>query len=177
MSNYRRIHQKGGLYFFTVNLLKRKDNPLLITHIHALREAIKYTKSNHPFAIHAWIVLPDHMHCIWELPEEDDDYAVRWRLIKSHFSKALRKTEYRSKVRVERGERGIWQRRFWEHCIRDELDYKQHMDYIHYNPVKHGYVSKPQDWQYSTFRHCVSKGLYEVDWGEDVQIIAGDDYD
>jgi putative transposase len=142
-----------------------------------LREAIKYTRKNHPFIIHAWVVLPDHMHCIWELPETDHDYSLRWRLIKIHFSKAIEKTEYRSKVRKKRGERGIWQRRFWEHCIRDEADYRQHMNYIHFNPVKHGYVEKPRDWEYSTFHHCVQDGLYEMNWGEDVKIGAGEEFD
>jgi putative transposase len=177
MPNYRRMHQKGGIYFFTVNLLARQNNTLLTTHIEALRAAIKYTKTNHPFIIHAWVVLPEHMHCIWEPPENDDDFATRWRLIKSHFSKAISNTEYQSPVRKKRGERGIWQRRFWEHCIRDEIDYRQHMDYIHYNPVKHGYVVKPRDWPYSTFQHCVNDGLYDLDWGEGVQTIAVDEFD
>jgi len=117
------------------------------------------------------------MHCIWELPEGDDDFALRWRLIKGHFSKAIANTEYQSAVRKKRGERGIWQRRFWEHCIRDEGDYCQHMDYIHSNAVKHGYVTKPRDWQYSTFHQSVARGLYDLDWGEGVPIIVGRAFD
>ena len=138
--DYRRIWHPGGTYFFTINLLQRKTNELLITHIHALRESIKTVNVNHPFKIHGWVVLPEHMHCLVELSENDSDYATRIRLIKIGFSKAIPKTERRSSVRIKRGERGIWQRRYWEHLIRDEEDFQAHLNYIHYNPVKHGYV-------------------------------------
>ena len=165
MSNYRRAWRKGGTYFFTVNLLERYQNDLLVRHIDVLRQVVKDVKRKHPFIIHAWVVLPEHMHCVIELPEGDDDFATRWRLIKIGFSKAMPKTERLSAVRVKRGERAIWQRRFWEHCIRNEADHRAHIDYIHMNPVKHGYVKRVQDWRYSSFHRFVADGLLDVDWG------------
>jgi putative transposase len=110
------------------------------------------------------VVLPEHLHCIIELPAVDADFATRWRLIKTGFSKAIPNTERRSAVRLNRGERGIWQRRFWEHLIRDEADYQAHMDYLHFNPVKHGHVVRVRDWPYSTFHRLVAKGVYPLDW-------------
>ncbi len=127
MSNYRRSRVPGGTYFFTVNLLTRKSNDLLIRHIDMLRDAVKHTRKSKPFHIDAWVVLPDHLHCVWTLPEGDDDNSNRWRLIKQFFSKALPPTEQRSKVRLARGERGIWQRRFWAHVIVNEADYAAHV--------------------------------------------------
>ena len=113
---------KAEYNFFTVNLLQRKGNDLLVRHIQPLREAVKTVKTRHPFDIHGWVVLPEHLHCVIELPPGDADYATRWRLIKVVFSKSLPKVERRPAVRVRRGERGIWQRRYWEHLIRDEAD-------------------------------------------------------
>ncbi len=112
MPDYRRVYVEGGLYFFTVNLLQRRGNDLLVRHIDSLRAAVRKVKKAHPFTIHAFVVLPEHLHCILELPTGDDDFPLRWRLIKSEFSKSLPITERRSAVRVRRGERGIWQRRF-----------------------------------------------------------------
>jgi putative transposase len=106
------------------------------------------------------------MHCIWTLPEGDDNYSTRWQTIKKEFSKSLSSSEYRSEARIKNNERGIWQRRFWEHTIRDESDYNRHMDYIHYNPVKHGLVSEVKDWPYSTFHRLVEKGVYPPEWGD-----------
>lgn len=165
MPNYIRLKHEGGTYFFTVNLLQRNDNPLLTEHIHLLRNAIKTVKAKYPFHIHAWVVLPDHMHCIWQLPPTDDDFSIRWRLIKSGFSKSIQNSEPISVSRQKRQERGIWQRRFWEHRIRDDNDFARHMDYIHYNPVKHGHVQKVKDWPFSTFHHWVRLGIYDDDWG------------
>ena len=136
MPNDRRAWQPGGSYFFTVNLLQRQGNDLLTRHIDVLREAIRSVKQRHPFVIHGWVVLPDHLHCVIELPQGDADFATRWRLIKMGFSKGLPQTERRSAVRMRRGERGIWQRRYWEHLIRDERDFNAHRDYVHINPVK-----------------------------------------
>jgi len=161
---YRRVWHAGGTYFFTVNLLVRNGNTLLIRHIDALRTAIRTVKHRHPFNIHAWVVLPDHMHCIIELPLGDHDFSTRWRLIKAAFSMQLPKVECRSTVRKARGERGIWQRRYWEHLIKSEKDFQSHIDYIHFNPVKHGLVSRVQDWPYSTFHRYVREGIYPVDW-------------
>jgi putative transposase len=161
---YRRVWCAGGTYFFTVNLLERQGNNLLTQQIDLLRQAIQNVKRNHPFKIHAWVVLHDHMHCVIELPEGDSDFATRWRLIKMNFSKGLPKSERRSAVRIARGERGIWQRRYWEHLIRDERDFRAHMDYVHINPVKHGLVSCVRDWPYSTFHRYVEDGIYSLDW-------------
>ena len=118
----------------------------------------------HPFEIHAWVVLPEHLHCVISLPHGDSDFATRWRLIKSGFSKGLPATEQRSTVRQRRGERGIWQRRYWEHLIRDEADFQAHVDYVHINPQKHGLVEQVKDWPYSTFHRWVERGAYPADW-------------
>ncbi|MFL9610405.1 REP-associated tyrosine transposase [Methylobacillus sp. Pita2] len=174
--DYRRVWHKGGIYFFTVNLLQRQKNDLLTQHIDLLRQVVLSVKQRHPFIIHGWVVLPDHLHALIELPANDADYAVRWRLIKSGFSKSIPKQEYRSVVRLERGERGIWQRRYWEHCIRDEADFQAHMDYIHINPVKHGLVASVKDWPYSTFHRLVEQGIYPCDWagGSEGKVEYGD---
>lgn len=164
MSNYRRFWRVGGTYFFTVNLLQRGTNDLLIRHVDALRNAVQITKQHHPFNIHAWVVLPDHLHCVIELPAGDMDFVNRWRLIKRRFSNALPRVEYRSAARIRRKERGIWQRRYWEHLIRDDADYRAHMDYIHFNPVKHGLVKQVVEWPHSTFHRLVRKGIYPVNW-------------
>ncbi len=175
--DYRRAWHPGGTYFFTVNCLKRKDNTLLIDNIDILRQAIKTTKRSHPFTIHAWVVLPDHMHCVIELPENDCDFASRWRLIKMLFSRNIPKNEYRSEVRKKRRERGIWQRRYWEHLIRDEEDYRAHMDYVHINPVKHGLVDQVRDWPYSTFHRLVKEGDYQENWAGGLQdSLSNQDY-
>lgn len=162
--DYRRIWLQGGTYFFTVNCLQRRNNTLLVDHIDQLRAAIQKVKTKYPFKTHAWVVLPEHLHCILELPVNDADYALRWRLIKSAFSKSIAKIEHRSTVRIKRNERGLWQRRYWAHLITDEKDYQAHMDYVHINPVKHGLVSRVQDWQYSTFHKYVAQGMYPENW-------------
>ena len=163
MSEYRRLRVPGGTYFFTVNLLDR-NSALLTEHIGALRDAIRIARKKHPFHIDAWVVLPDHMHCIWTLPENDTDYSTRWKNIKREFSNSLPKTEAVSTSRAARGERGIWQRRFWEHAIRDDGDYAAHIDYIHINPFKHGLVQHVSDWPYSSFHRFVERGIYPRDW-------------
>ncbi len=165
MPNYRRYRVPGGCYFFTVNLLERHPNDLLVHHIDLLRAAVRRVRHAHPFHIDAWVVLPDHQHCVWTLPPGDDDFSLRWRLIKTLFAKQIPVRERRSKVRQARGERGLWQRRFWEHVIRNERDYAAHLDYVHYNPVRHGYAVRAVDWPFSTFRRCVERGIYAPDWG------------
>lgn len=164
MPNYRRAWHPGGTYFFTVNLLECRGNDLLTRHIDVLRAVVRSVRTRHPFAIHAWAVLPNHLHCVLELPPGETDFATRWRLIKLEFSKALPPTEWRSAVRRKRGERGIWQRRYWEHLIRDQADYRAHMDYVHINPLKHGLVTQVADWPYSTFHRLVEQGIYPADW-------------
>jgi putative transposase len=164
MRTYLRNRTPGALYFFTVNLAERRGNTLLTDRIDHLREAFRRTFATHLAVMDAAVVLPDHLHCIWQLPPGDDDYPARWRLIKSHFSRSLEPGERRSESRLRKGERGIWQRRYWEHLIRDEQDYARHVDYIHYNPVKHGLVASAKDWPYSTFFRWVSRGVYTEDW-------------
>ena len=164
MPDYRRAWHPGGTYFFTVNLLQRQGNDLLTRHIDLLRATIKSVRHRHPFIIHGWVVLPEHLHCVIELPAGDADFATRWRLIKMEFSKALPCTEHISEVRTRRGERGIWQRRYWEHLIRDERDFQAHMNYVHINPLKHGLVKSVADWPYSTFHRMVAEEVYPPDW-------------
>ncbi len=176
MSNYRRAFIPGGTWFFTVNLLKRRGNNLLIREIDLLRQIIRRVKQAHPFHIDAWVVLPEHMHCLFTLPPGDSDFSLLWRLIKSGFSRALPITERRSPVRITAGERGLWQRHFWEHVIRDDDDYRRHVDYVHVNPVKHGLVTRVQDWPYSTFHRYVKRGIYPLDWcGDPAMAVDGGD--
>ena len=163
MSTYRRLRIPGGTYFFTVNLRDRRSN-LLVTHIAHLREAIRTSRARHPFHIDAGAVLPDHMHCLWTLPEGDTAYPARWQAIKKAFYRAIPATEPRTETMHARGERGIWQLRYWEHTIRDDADYAAHMDYIHFNPVKHGLAAHPAEWPHSTFHRAVAAGLYPPDW-------------
>jgi REP-associated tyrosine transposase len=167
MTNYRRNFVSGGSYFFTVNLADRRLR-LLTEHIDVLRTAFRDTRARHPFAIEAMVVLPEHLHAVWTLPEGDADFALRWRLIKSTFSRALPRDERISSSRSSRGERGIWQRRYWEHTLRDEDDFARHADYIHFNPVKHGHVGRVKDWPYSSFHRMVRLGLYPEDWAGDL---------
>ena len=164
MRTYKRIKIQGGCYFFTVVLAHRRGNNLFIQHIDTLRKAFKRIQKDHPFIMDAIVVLPDHLHCIWQLPAQDDNYSSRWRLIKSYFSRSIMTSEYISKSRQRKNERGIWQRRFWEHVIRNEEDYARHVEYIHYNPVKHGYVKRVRDWPYSSFHRWVARGIYSVTW-------------
>ncbi|MGS0535837.1 REP-associated tyrosine transposase [Pseudoalteromonas sp. SaAl2] len=160
---YRRNYQAGGTYFFTVNLLERNKS-LLVDHIDLLRESVRWVKRHKPFHIDAWVVLPDHLHAVLTLPEEDFDYSGRWREIKKRFSKGLPKREYLSEARMNKNERGVWQRRFWEHTIRDEQDYWHHVNYVHFNPLKHGLVKRVSDWPYSSFHKAVASGIYSRNW-------------
>jgi len=168
MTNYRRNFLPGGSYFFTVNLLDRRSR-LLTEKIELLRQAFRYAKERHPFSVEASVILPDHLHAVWTLPEGDADYALRWRLIKSAFSHALPAAEPVSNSRSGKGERGIWQRRYWEHTLRNENDFAKHVDYIHFNPVKHGHVLRVVDWPYSSFHGFVRQGIYPADWAGDAQ--------
>jgi len=175
MPNYRRAFIPGGTWFFTANLLQRHHNDLLIREISLLRETVRRVRERHPFHIDAWVVLPEHLHCVWTLPSGDSDFSKRWRLIKSGFSRALPKTERRSDVRKTAGERGIWQRHYWEHFIRNDADFQRHVDYVHVNPLKHGYVKRVEDWPYSTFHSYVAKGIYPADWCADINSVVGGD--
>ena len=163
MPNYRRNRVPGGTYFFTVTLPDRGAD-LLASKIDILRAAVRHVLQVSPSHIDAWVVLPDHMHSLWTLPAADTDYSGRWRAIKKRFSWSIAPTEPRSTVQQARAERGIWQRRFWEHTIRTERDYAAHMDYIHFNPVKHGLARSAAAWQFSSFHRAVKQGLYPPDW-------------
>ena len=164
--------------FFTVVTYCRQ--PILTSEVmrHSLREGIIRAQRTLPFKIEAWVLLPDHLHCIWTLPEDDANFSSRWAIIKRHVSKEaneihlVRETHPTrlalSDSRLKRKETTIWQRRFWEHLIRDETDFRRHLDYIHWNPVKHGYVSLAADWSFSTFHRFAKDGIYPKDWGGDV---------
>lgn len=165
MPNYRRAWVPGGTYFFTVNLLER-DRRLLVDHVDSLRNAFRIARAARDFQIIAIVVLPDHLHCVWRLPAGDADNATRWRHIKTSFARSLPRDERRSARRVAKRERGIWQRRYWEHLVRDERDLMTHVDYIHYNPVKHGYATRVREWPYSSFHRFVRAGLLPMDWSD-----------
>jgi putative transposase len=172
MPDYRRLRVPGGSYFFTVALANRRSD-LLLREIAALRTAVARTRRMHPFRIDAWVVLPEHLHAVWTLPDGEAAYSLRWTLIKRWFSAAIPPGEERSASRVAKGERGLWQRRFWEHTVRDDTDFARHVDYVHFNPVKHGLAASAADCPYSSFRQAVARGLSPACWahqGED----AGD---
>lgn len=163
MPDYRRARVPGATYFFTVNLHDRTSD-LLVREIGLLRASVRAARQRHPFHIDAWVVLPDHMHCLWTLPPGDANFALRWQVIKFGFSRSLPAIEARSAVHIRRRERGIWQRRYWEHLIRDDADYQRHFDYIHINPLKHGHVTRVADWPFSTFHRAVRDGVYPPSW-------------
>jgi putative transposase len=164
---YRRTHQTGGSYFFTLVTNKRRKTLSGETTVEVLRKAFCQVKINRPFSIDAIVVLPDHIHCIWTLPADDQDFSTRWRLIKTWFTKHYSENlnDCADGLSAGQSQQQVWQNRFWEHLLRDEEDYRRHVEYIHYNPVKHGYVTRPFDWPYSSFQRYVSKGIYPEDWG------------
>lgn len=154
MTRYRRAKVEGGCYFFTVVTERRQ--PILTDELmrNSLREAIIKVRQNYPFIINAWVLLPDHLHTLWTLPENDADYSTRWRLIKSQVTKDYNEhykaTELLTERRLRQNCSTLWQHRFWEHCIRNQQDFDNHIEYIHQNPVKHGYVTNAEDWPYSS---------------------------
>ena len=160
---YRRVVIRGATYFFTVNLLDRTSN-LLVDQIDKLRVSFQNVRNLYPFELDGIVILPDHFHMLMTLPEEDGDFSLRLRLIKGYFSQQIESNEYVNPVRKKKKERGIWQRRFWEHLIRDEKDYEHHLNYIHYNPVKHGYVNKTSAWPYSSIHRYIRTGLFPENW-------------
>lgn len=170
MPNYRRANTKGGTYFFTVVTYRRQRILCNETVRNALRAGIQTTRATRPFTIDGWVLLPDHLHCIWTLPLNDADFSARWAMIKRFVTKQcapdLQHDEWMNRSKQRRKESTIWQRRFWEHQIRDDYDYEAHMDYLHYNPVKHGYVKAVRDWPYSSFHQYVQKGIYSEDWAD-----------
>ncbi|AXQ29165.1 transposase [Solimonas sp. K1W22B-7] len=173
MPRYTRAWVPGGTFFFTVALLERR-RALLTEHIATLRTAFKEVHGRRPFEIDAIVILPDHFHAVWTLPPDDADFSTRIQIIKSLFSRAIPATERRSARRLAKQERGIWQRRFWEHAIRDENDLQRHVDYIHHNPVKHGHVARVRDWPHSSFHQYVAEGVYPIDWAGTVEVASDD---
>lgn len=168
MPEYRRANVHGATYFFTVVTHRRQ--PFLTDERcrKALRDAVDRVRSELPFEIHAWVLMPDHLHTVWQLPSNDKDFSLRWSLIKQYVTRDCATwipNQALSASREKRGEGGLWQRRFWEHLIRDEDDFIRYLDYIHFNPVKHGYVTNAGDWPYSTFHRYAKQGAYPVDWG------------
>jgi putative transposase len=157
MPRYIRAQQHGGTFFFTVVTHRRRKLFYEINNRVIFKKVIMEVQSTHPFKIDAWVLLPEHLHCIWTLPEGDMDFSKRWGLIKAKFTKSM-----------SRPTSPVWQNRFWEHLIRDDRDLQTHLDYIHYNPVKHGLAESPKDWPSSTFHRYVEEGLYPENWGEGV---------
>lgn len=170
---YRRSQTPGATYFFTVVTYDRKRILCSDENPGRLKQAMKSVKVDHPYTIDAIVLLPDHLHCIWTLPQGDNDFSTRWMLIKSKFTRTCADSvrEISNYSRIQKREQGIWQRRFWEHQIRDDQDYMRHVDYIHYNPVKHGLAKSPMDWKYSSFHRYVKDGTYHPDWGAKEQIV------
>jgi putative transposase len=167
MVGYRRNLVAGGTYFFTVTLEDRRSRAL-VDHISALRDAFRTARRERPFVIDAIVILPDHLHAIFTLPLEDSDFSGRWRRIKGHFSSHMIAAGA-SEERHPNGEYALWQRRFWEHTIRNEKDFARHVDYIHFNPIKHGLVSRVSDWPHSSFHLYVRRGILPEDWAGDVR--------
>lgn len=178
MVRYRRVNTTGATYFFTVVSYRRQailcDEPIRTV----LREAIAEVTTRHPFAVDAWVLLPDHLHCIRTLPSGDADFATRWALIKRRVSQACgdiyRRDEWLTPSKQKHRESALWRRRYREHRIRDENDSARHADYIHYNPVKHGLCKAPAEWPYGTFHRHVGAGVYPLDWGAGAARIEGD---
>ncbi|MGE0824200.1 MAG: transposase [Candidatus Binatia bacterium] len=172
MSDYRRLYIPGGTYFFTVVTYERQRLFTAASQVKELRQAFRYVKARLPFIPIAAVVLPDHLHCLWQLPEGDCDFSTRWQMIKTEFSRRVPAPTKKD------GSKTIWQPRFWEHVIRHEQDFRRHLDYIHYNPVKHGLVSAPAAWPYSSFRRFVRMKWYDADWGaQEPGNLSGLDYE
>ena len=171
MSQYRRAKIEGGWFFFTVTLADRSSD-LLVRHIGRLRKAYAAARRRDPFETIAICVLPDHLHAIWALPPDDADFSRRWSLIKHDFSCGLPADPDRSRSKIAKREKGVWQRRYWEHAIRSDADLSRHIDYIHFNPVKHDLVTRARDWPHSSFHRYVGRGFLPVDWGGDMRQTA-----
>ncbi|MCQ8130723.1 REP-associated tyrosine transposase [Methylomonas rivi] len=158
MSNYRRLYIPGGTYFFTVVAYRRQTVFADEQRVNLLRQAFREVQSKRPFDLLAAVVLPDHLHCIWRLPLDDADFSSRWQMVKTAFSRRIP-----ANVKMD-GAKTVWQPRFYEHCLRDENDFHRHLDYLHYNPVKHGLASSAADWPHSSFKRFVNMGWYASNW-------------
>ena len=172
MSRYRRSLAAGGTFFFTATLADRRSR-LLVEHIERLRHAWRITQSRYPFETIAVCILPDHLHAVWSLPDGDADFGRRWSAIKRLFSSGLCAAPTRSASKIAKREKGIWQRRFWEHQILDDVDLERHVDYVHFNPVKHGLVGRVSAWPYSSFHRHVARGVLPKDWAAGESAAAG----
>ncbi len=167
---YGRVRIPGASYFFTVVTCDRRP---IFQHTEAIAlfdAAVTRIRQRHPFEIDATVILPDHIHTIWTLPDGDADFSTRWRLVKEAFTKPFVRQNLpssRSDSRRSKGEQPVWQRRFWEHLIRDEADYVAHVDYIHINPVHHGLAAAASEWPHSSFAEWVERGVYAPNWGSD----------
>lgn len=164
---YRRVRIEGGTYFFTVVTYKRRKLFLDDAHVKLLQTCFAAVAADHPFKTDAQVILPDHIHAMWTLPAGDANYSMRWRQIKSAFSRrsGLATDTNCSISRTDKGERTVWQRRFWEHTVSDDDDFWYHLEYIHRNPVSHELVTRPRDWPHSTFHDWVARGRYDINWG------------
>ena len=171
MPQYRRARIEGSIFFFTVVLADRSST-LLVDEVDRLRKVYRTVRERRPFETIAICILPDHIHAVWALPEGDADFSGRWSLIKSGFSRGIEERP-RSPSKIIKREKGIWRRRFWEHAIRDDVDLERHVDYVHFNPVKHGYVTRVVDWPHSSFHQFVERGLLPSDWAGDMREIQG----
>ncbi len=165
---YRRIYVPGSTYFFTIVTERRRKIFTDDVNVDILRQAFRNTMKKRPFTIDAVVILPDHLHCIWTLPPNDSDFSTRWRLIKTWFTKH---SNYKNQLpanesRIKKREQSIWQHRYWEHLLRNELDFEQHINYIHYNPVKHGYVTNPSDWKHSSLHLYIQLNILPANWGK-----------
>lgn len=168
MSDYRRVYHANATYFFTLATHKRRPLFTDAENVNRLRQAFAFVRRKRPFALEAIVVLPDHLHCLWGMPA-DPDFSARWQVIKTHVTRGIG-------LRGSSGDKRVWQPRFWEHLIRDRDDYDRHLDYIHFNPVRHGYVAAPGDWPYSSFTRFVERGWYAPDWGRsEPEVIRGMD--
>lgn len=169
MPNYIRSRAPGGSFFFTVNLAD-PSSTLLTDHIEDLRRAYRATVRHAPIRCDAMVVLPDHLHAVWTLPEGDSAYSERWRKIKHRFTRMVAAEVDRpahptvSPSKRTKREQGIWQRRFWEHTIRDEADFRAHVAYCWGNPVKHGLVERPADWPFSSIHRDIGAGRVDPEW-------------
>ena len=163
MPQYIRPRVPGASVFFTLALADRQSD-LLVRDVVRLRQAVRQTQADWPFAIVAMVVLPDHLHAIWQMPENDTDYATRWRLIKARFSARLAAADHRAPSKISKGEKGIWQRRYWEHHIRSDADFIAHVQYCWINPVKHGLVLRAVDWPYSSIHRDIRRGMVGPGW-------------
>jgi putative transposase len=168
MPSYRRRHIPGAYVFITMVTHERRRVFASARWRDLLRECIEFVRKDHPFEMTAMALMPDHLHMLWKLPESDTDYSQRISLIKRRFTYTYLRnggeestsTTSRQRQRV----RGVWEKRFWEHTIRDARDFHLHLDYIHMNPVKHGLASSPSDWKWSSFHRFVERDWYEPDW-------------